>query len=448
MRFFYLQEEVSFQDVQRGEVEKSAGAEKLEQCCIQAIQDGLSYVRIDTCCIDKDSSTELSEAINSMSKWYKNAALECLGFQRQAKLYAQFIDTTIKEKEIKLKPILKRLEELDMQITSLQQERQSLQREKEGEYLCLSSLQSRPTDLKGLPEALQSEATMHFDNFGEYYQEMIEPGHELGLEAACEEMLDDLDLTDQKREKYAAMSEPGDKAFLITALRDDGSRFHYFATNNHSIDVTTLNNPEDLTLLVAAAHIGQVSKCGQSALSAASQVGDLDIVRLLLDHGAETELSFHPTQDKELGANWTPLAQAATMGYTSIVRVLLEHGARTEPTATRAIVPLVVAAESGYLAIVAQLLDFGANIDSPNKALGRTALMVSATVGNDAIVRLLLQRGANKWVTDSSGRSARDITRHRTTAKILDDWDAKDSKPSRMSKMRASLGKWVVPSDD
>ncbi|OIW27820.1 hypothetical protein CONLIGDRAFT_551906, partial [Coniochaeta ligniaria NRRL 30616] len=40
-----------------------------------AFRDGLAYVWIDTICIDKSSSAELSEAINSMFKWYRNAAI-------------------------------------------------------------------------------------------------------------------------------------------------------------------------------------------------------------------------------------------------------------------------------------------------------------------------------------------------------------------------------------
>ena len=45
---------------------------KIDGCCAQAIKDGCRYVWIDTICIDKSSSAELSEAINSMYKWYAN----------------------------------------------------------------------------------------------------------------------------------------------------------------------------------------------------------------------------------------------------------------------------------------------------------------------------------------------------------------------------------------
>ncbi|KXJ86577.1 heterokaryon incompatibility protein-domain-containing protein, partial [Microdochium bolleyi] len=43
-------------------------------CCRKAIADGFNYVWVDTCCIDKRSSAELSEAINSMFRWYRESA--------------------------------------------------------------------------------------------------------------------------------------------------------------------------------------------------------------------------------------------------------------------------------------------------------------------------------------------------------------------------------------
>lgn len=48
---------------------------KVAYSCTQATKDGLEWVWIDSCCIDKSSSAELSEAINSMYAWYKNAEI-------------------------------------------------------------------------------------------------------------------------------------------------------------------------------------------------------------------------------------------------------------------------------------------------------------------------------------------------------------------------------------
>lgn len=54
---------------------KKSGFKKIQETCQQAHDEGFLYVWIDTCCIDKSSSAELSEAINSMFQWYKNASV-------------------------------------------------------------------------------------------------------------------------------------------------------------------------------------------------------------------------------------------------------------------------------------------------------------------------------------------------------------------------------------
>ena len=46
---------------------------KIRNCCIVAEKHGYRWVWIDSCCIDSTSSSELSEAINSMFRWYKEA---------------------------------------------------------------------------------------------------------------------------------------------------------------------------------------------------------------------------------------------------------------------------------------------------------------------------------------------------------------------------------------
>ncbi|KAK8134437.1 hypothetical protein PG984_006449 [Apiospora sp. TS-2023a] len=50
-------------------------AGKVRGACQQAVRDSLDYVWIDTCCIDKSSSAELSEAINSMFRWYEDSEI-------------------------------------------------------------------------------------------------------------------------------------------------------------------------------------------------------------------------------------------------------------------------------------------------------------------------------------------------------------------------------------
>jgi tetratricopeptide (TPR) repeat protein len=67
-------EEVTFKDVVHGTGEGKIGWDKVRFCAEQARRDGLQYFWVDTCCIDKSNHTELSGAINSMFRWYQNAA--------------------------------------------------------------------------------------------------------------------------------------------------------------------------------------------------------------------------------------------------------------------------------------------------------------------------------------------------------------------------------------
>ncbi|EEU36284.1 uncharacterized protein NECHADRAFT_86885 [Fusarium vanettenii 77-13-4] len=73
------EDEVSYEDILAGGYEHKKGYAKLVGCCKQARRDGLRHVWIDTCCINKSSSAELSEAIASMFAYYERAKV-CYAF--------------------------------------------------------------------------------------------------------------------------------------------------------------------------------------------------------------------------------------------------------------------------------------------------------------------------------------------------------------------------------
>ncbi|CAH0043548.1 unnamed protein product [Clonostachys solani] len=68
-------QEVTLQDVMQGKGKDKEGYRKIEFCGKQATSDDLHYFWVDTCCIDKSSSAELQESLNSMFRWYQNAAI-------------------------------------------------------------------------------------------------------------------------------------------------------------------------------------------------------------------------------------------------------------------------------------------------------------------------------------------------------------------------------------
>jgi ankyrin repeat protein len=72
-------EEITLQDIKTNKPMKLEGYEKVRNACAVAAADDFEYIWIDTCCIDKTSSAELSEALNSMFRWYQEAK-ECYAY--------------------------------------------------------------------------------------------------------------------------------------------------------------------------------------------------------------------------------------------------------------------------------------------------------------------------------------------------------------------------------
>ncbi|KAI0166070.1 HET-domain-containing protein [Xylariaceae sp. FL1272] len=68
-------DEVTFKEMSKGRGRDKKGFRKIQLTCDQAADDGLGWAWIDTCCIDKRSSAELSEAINSMFRWYEQSTV-------------------------------------------------------------------------------------------------------------------------------------------------------------------------------------------------------------------------------------------------------------------------------------------------------------------------------------------------------------------------------------
>ncbi|OCK73007.1 HET-domain-containing protein, partial [Lepidopterella palustris CBS 459.81] len=79
-------EEVTFTDLVDNTGKNKAGYAKIKFCGEQAAIDGLQYFWVDTCCIDKSSSAELTEAINSMFRWYHEAA-KCYVYLSDVSIY-------------------------------------------------------------------------------------------------------------------------------------------------------------------------------------------------------------------------------------------------------------------------------------------------------------------------------------------------------------------------
>lgn len=124
---------------------------------------------------------------------------------------------------------------------------------------------------------------------------------------------------------------------------------------------------------------------GDTPLCIAASTGQLDVMRLLLDRGADP--------DGAAADGRTPLYDAALNGQAEAIKLLLSRGAAVDGVAISGSAPLHAAALRGHTAAVKILLDSGATV---NKAAadGITALHCAAFQEYLDIVQLLSDRGA------------------------------------------------------
>ncbi len=131
-------------------------------------------------------------------------------------------------------------------------------------------------------------------------------------------------------------------------------------------------------------------KPGGTLLCTAARRGDIDIVRLLLDAGANPNES------------WNPFYRCIPVYATrapKIMKLLLDNGATLPPS----MVP------RGDLGMAALLLDNGADVDARDGD-GRTALLSAAWDGNVELVWFLLDKGADARAMDNRKSTALDLT--------------------------------------
>ncbi|KIW15144.1 hypothetical protein PV08_05189 [Exophiala spinifera] len=67
-------QEVTYEDMIKGQGRDKAGYDKIKFCGEQATRDGLQYFWVDSCCIDKSNGGEYQKAIRSIFHWYRRAS--------------------------------------------------------------------------------------------------------------------------------------------------------------------------------------------------------------------------------------------------------------------------------------------------------------------------------------------------------------------------------------
>ncbi|CAG8001094.1 unnamed protein product [Penicillium salamii] len=146
---------------------------------------------------------------------------------------------------------------------------------------------------------------------------------------------------------------------------------------------------------------GGDSARGPKPLFAAIEFGRVDILELILQHGA----SPHAFDNRGLSAMWW----ASRSGDINIVDVLLRHGAPMDLIEYDE-TPLMFAVSEQQLDMLAFLIEKGADIDARDSK-GHTALMCAALDAKFSVLELLIQKGADVHIQDGQGLTALDLAR-------------------------------------
>ena len=123
-----------------------------------------------------------------------------------------------------------------------------------------------------------------------------------------------------------------------------------------------------------------------------TQEDGVRVAELLLEHGAEVN-----TRDKD---HWTPLHVACHHGKLEIVRLLLDHAAELNAETVNGLNPLhfvsycQYTSQEDYVRVAQLLLDRGADVN-PSRKDHQTPLHLASYLGNVEVVRLLLDHGAD-----------------------------------------------------
>ena len=190
-----------------------------------------------------------------------------------------------------------------------------------------------------------------------------------------------------------ARTEAGDTALIVAAQRAGGARVVEY-------------------LLDKGANLKTATNDGATALHHAAECGDVDVLKLLVDKGADVD-----AQRKNPFGGQSPLASAVVFGHGAAVRYLLSKGAK----ANIGDAGLSRAVFQGNVEIVKALLEAGVEVKNRgNQAFpgfgGFEPILALACFSYNAdpqIVRMLLDRGADPTAKSQQGQTPLELARER-----------------------------------
>mmetsp|Transcript_56010 Transcript_56010/g.67235 ORF Transcript_56010/g.67235 Transcript_56010/m.67235 type:complete len:249 (+) Transcript_56010:281-1027(+) len=144
------------------------------------------------------------------------------------------------------------------------------------------------------------------------------------------------------------------------------------------------------TLLDVGASVNTPDKLGFSAFMYACGNGHIKVTNLIID---DTDVNYGH------GTTLSPLLLATKNRHLDIIKVLLAHGADVEGTNEIGRTPLLLACENGSYEIAVALIENGANVNASDNR-GNIGLHICASGNFHEIARLLLEHGSHLTVSN------------------------------------------------
>lgn len=176
------------------------------------------------------------------------------------------------------------------------------------------------------------------------------------------------------------------------------------------------------TLLDEGAYPDSLDEIGATPLCYAAHHGDVETVKLLVQHGAEVGKACHINDDGNK-VTWWPLYLAVERGnyanpekHEAVAILLIDKGADVNLTDKGGFTLIHRAHFSERLTRL--LVDKGADINTQNK-MGETALHFAVRLGDEDAVQFLLELGIDVKLRNNNGETARDYASKKKKTKVL-----------------------------